>query len=161
MSAEGRATGSAPARLTPAELAAWQGFLRAHASLVGALDAELRRDSDLPLSAYEVLLALAQGPPDGVRMKDLAEAVLLSRSGLTRVVDDLEAQGLVERRRCDGDGRGFNAVLTAPGRARLRTANVVHLDGVRRRFLDRLTPGQHAALGEAWAALLAPRGRVA
>src|SRR3954447_4042414 len=78
------------------ELTAWRGLLRAHDQLTRALDADLAEKHGLPLASYEVLLFLAESPDGRVRMSELAESVLLSRSGLTRLVDRLEADGLVE-----------------------------------------------------------------
>ena len=102
-------------RLDQLELGAWRGFLRTHAALSRELDAELTAAHGLPLSAYEVLLFLADSPDGQMRMSDLADSVLLSRSGLTRLVDRLERDGLVQRRACPGDARGMNAVITDPG----------------------------------------------
>ena len=79
------------------ELAAWRGMLRAHSQLVRTLDAELAREHDLPLSSYEVLLFLNDSDDGRMRMSELADSVLLSRSGLTRLVDRLERQGLLKR----------------------------------------------------------------
>ena len=106
----------APVLLTGAELGAWRGLLRVHARLTKALDAELLREHDLPLSSYEVLLFLADAPDGRLRMAELAEGVLLSRSGLTRLVDRMEREGLLRRERCEDDARGYNAVITEPGR---------------------------------------------
>ena len=78
------------------ELAAWKGFLRAHREVVARLDDELQRSHDLPLSSYEVLLYLAQSDDGRLRMGELADRLLLSRSGLTRLVDRLERRDLVE-----------------------------------------------------------------
>ena len=82
-------------------------MLRAHAELTRALDAQLAREHELPLSSYEVLLFLADAPDGRMRMSDLAESVLLSRSGLTRLVDRLEHEGLLKRERCESDARGL------------------------------------------------------
>lgn len=143
--------------LGPAELAAWRGLLRAHAHLVRELDRELQERHGLPLHEYEVLLVLHEAEGHRLRMSELAEAVLLSQSGLTRLVDRLARQGLVDRVRCEHDGRGLYASLTADGIARLRGARPTHLDGVRRLFLDRLTDPDLAALAAIWRRL--ERGR--
>src|SRR4051794_33430952 len=107
-------------RLTPVELAAWRGMLRAHADLVRCLDAELREVHDLSSHEYEVLLILDNAPGGRLRMSDLAAAVVLTQSGLTRLVDRLVLAGAVERTRSKTDRRGLNAELTAGGRAPLQ-----------------------------------------
>jgi DNA-binding MarR family transcriptional regulator len=136
--------------LTPRELAAWRGMLRTHRDVVARLDAELEREHGLPLTSYEVLIYLADAPGGKLRMGELAGVLLLSRSGLTRLVDRLERQGLVARERCEDDARGFNAVITDPGRRKLETVRPEHLAGVRRHFLDRLTTEDQEALARAW-----------
>ena len=108
--------------MTTGELAAWRGLLRVHSALVRELDAELRSRHDLSLHEYEVLLVLAQTPDKRMRMSDLAAAVLLSQSGLTRLVDRLADAGSVERTRCEDDRRGLNAELPSAGRAQLEGA---------------------------------------
>jgi len=132
---------------------AWAGLLRAHARLVRELDAELTAAHHLPLTSYEVLLKLARAPGGRLRMSELAEAVLLSRSGLTRLVDRVEREGLVERRSCQDDARGQWAVITKPGLVRFRVAQRTHLQGVRRRFLDRLDADDLRQLGRIWRSL--------
>lgn len=134
--------------LNSLEMHAWRTFLAAHARLMAALDEELVAGHDLSLAEYEVLVHLSEGPPDGVRMSHLAERILVSRSGLTRRIDRLEEQGLVERQVCPSDRRGQMAVLTPAGRARLDQAAPTHLDGVRRLFIDALTSEQLKAVGD-------------
>ena len=101
--------------LTSAELAAWRGFLRVHAALSKQLDAELEATHGLPLTSYDVLINLQAAPDRRLRMADLAERALLSRSGMTRLVDRLERQGLLARDTCASDARGCFAVLTDAG----------------------------------------------
>jgi DNA-binding MarR family transcriptional regulator len=139
-------------RLLPDEMAAWRGFLRIHAGLMRRLDAELLEEHGLPLSHYDVLLQLAE-VGGSLRMSELADAVLLSRSGLTRLVDQLERQSLVARRRASDDARGVEATLTEAGWERLRAAAPTHVRGVRRLFLEPLGSERQAALAEAWEAL--------
>lgn len=139
-----------PKRFDDAELLAWRGFLETHTRLVRELDEELRAAHDLPLSTYDVLTTLESAPDRRLRMRDLADAVLLSRSGLTRLVDRLARDGLVEREECADDARGAFALLTDHGLEALRRARPTHQAGVRRRFLDRLEPGEHDALGAIW-----------
>jgi DNA-binding MarR family transcriptional regulator len=118
-------------------LGVWRSFLRAHAGLVRELERELAVEAGLPLSWYDVLLQLAEAPGRRLRMADLAERVLLSRSGLTRLVDRLEAERLVRRERSRDDARGTFTVLTIDGLDRLRTAAPIHLAGIQRHFLSR------------------------
>ncbi len=132
------------------ELAAWRGLLRAHAQLVKTLDAELAREHDLPLSSYEVLLYLNDSESGRMRMSELADSVLLSRSGLTRLVDRLERDGLLKRERCDSDARGFFAEITPEGRRAFAVARKTHLDGVRRLFLSRFSRDELRTLGALW-----------
>jgi DNA-binding MarR family transcriptional regulator len=136
--------------LTDRELAAWKGMLAAHSRLVHELDAELERDHGIPLSSYEVLMNLADADGNRLRMGELADRLLLSRSGISRLADRLEKQGLIERARCDDDGRGYFAKLTEPGRRLVAEARPEHLAGVRRHFLDRLSPDEVDALGAIW-----------
>jgi DNA-binding MarR family transcriptional regulator len=124
--------------LSEAELASWRGFLRVHAALARELDAELMAGHGLPLSSYEVLLTVADAPAERMRMSEIADSVLLSRSGVTRLVDRLERDGLVERIPCEDDARGQYAVLTERGREAFDAARATHLAGVRRRFLEQL-----------------------
>lgn len=137
----------APTGLTPAELTAWRAFLRAHSQISRTLEAELVAAHDLPLASYDVLVQLSEAPDRSLRMTELAERVLLSRSGLTRLVDRLERDGLVGRRACPSDARGTHAVLTEQGLARLRDAWPTHLDGVSRRVTGRLTTEEVEQLG--------------
>jgi DNA-binding MarR family transcriptional regulator len=138
------------AELVERELAAWRGFLRAHREVVAHLDDELQRAHDLPLSSYEVLLYLADAPEGRLRMGELAERLLLSRSGLTRLVDRLERRDLVVRERCQEDARGLFARITSSGRELFEAAQPDHLDGVRRHYLSRLTDEDIEHLTVAW-----------
>jgi DNA-binding MarR family transcriptional regulator len=116
----------------------WRAFLRAHASVTRELEAELVSEQDLSLASYDVLVQLAEAPDRRLRMTELAEAVLLSRSGVTRLVDRLEKGGLVARCPVESDGRGVAARLTDAGLSRLRTASRTHLRGIARHFAERL-----------------------
>lgn len=137
-------------QLSERELRAWRGMLRAHAALTKALDADLESEHGLPLSSYEVLLHLAAADGQRMRMSDLAESVVLSRSGLTRLVDRMERDGLLGRESCPSDARGSYAILTDAGRDKLAAASRTHLSGVRERFLDRLTDAEQDTLGDCW-----------
>lgn len=132
------------------ELRAWRGMLRVHTTLVKALDCELETTHGVGVTSYEVLMYLADAPDGRMRMHDLAASVLLSRSGLTRLVDRLERDGLIARESCKSDARGAFAVLTPAGREMLAAARVTHLNGVRRHFLDHLAPEELATLAAIW-----------
>jgi len=136
--------------LSPTELAAWRGMLRAHAALVRALDAELEQAHNLPLTHYDVLIYLRAAPGRRLRMAELADSVLLSRSGVTRLVDRLERDGLLVRDTCVSDGRGCFAVLTDKGEELLARARPTHLAGVRERFLRHFSDAELETLAEAW-----------
>ena len=136
------------------ELRAWRGLLRVHTTLVKALDAELVAEHGLAVTSYEVLMYLADSPGGQMRMHDLAASVLLSRSGLTRLVDRLERDGLIRRKACDSDARGAYAVLTDTGRRKLDAARHTHLAGVRNHFLDKLDDEEMDRLGDVWVKVL-------
>ena len=144
-------------RLSDRELHAWRGMLRAHAALTKGLDADLEAEHGLPLSSYEVLLHVAAADGQRMRMSDLAETVVLSRSGLTRLVDRMERDGLLGRASCPSDARGSYATLTAAGREKLEAASRTHLSGVRERFLDRLSDAEQETLGDVWGRIV-PNG---
>ena len=133
--------------LTSVEQTTWRSFLRAHATIVRALEAELLAEHDLPLASYDVLVQLSESPDTRLRMTELADRVLLSRSGLTRLADRLEREGLITRQPCPDDARGTLAVLTDAGLARLREAWPTHLRGVEQHVLARLTPDEVVQLG--------------
>jgi len=125
--------------------------------LVRELDAQLEVAHGLPLTSYEVLVRLGSAPERKMRMRDLAEAALLSRSGVTRLVDRLASEGLIERCSCEGDARGAYAVLTPAGDSVLRAARPLHQDGVRRLFLERLDAEELACLSAVWDRLATPQ----
>ncbi len=136
--------------LEAGELAAWRGMLKVHSALVKALDSELEAAHNLPLSSYEVLIYLRVAPDKRLRMAELADRTLLSRSGMTRLVDRLERDGLLRRDTCSSDARGCFAVLTERGEEVLAGARATHLAGVRRRFLDHLDDEDINRLGSAF-----------
>jgi DNA-binding MarR family transcriptional regulator len=139
--------------LSPGELAAWRGFLRTHTRLLRHLDRRLTDEQGLPTSSYEVLLRLAEAPRGSMRMKDIADSLLLSRSGLSRVIDELERKGYVTRQACASDARGTEAVITRSGRSAFRKAQNSHLRSVRAEFLDKLSEEQLRRLAEVWTAV--------
>jgi DNA-binding MarR family transcriptional regulator len=134
-------------RLSAEQLEAWRTFLRAHSGVIRRLEADLVAEHGLPLASYDVLVQLVEAPDRRLRMTELADRVLLSRSGLTRLVDRLEREGLVRREACASDARGLFAVLTDTGYARLRTSSRTHLRGIDEYVVGRLTPQELAQLG--------------
>ena len=137
-------------RLSPLEGGAWGGFLRAHGTLVRRLDDDLRATHGLTLSSYEVLLFLAWSPGRRMRMGELAGRVLITLSGVTRLIGRLEREGLVRRERSSEDGRGHYAVLTEAGLLRLREAHPTHLAGVRQLFLQHFNEEELQTLAGFW-----------
>ncbi len=121
---------------------AWRAFIVSHAMVTRRLDDELRTEHGITLGEYDALVQLAYAEGRTLRMSALAERVLLSRSGVTRLVDRLVADGLVRRVSCPSDARGSFAVLTDKGLATLRGASATHLRGVRAHFLSQLTSAQ-------------------
>ena len=140
--------------LTGAELAAWRGFLRVHSALAKQLDSQLDARHGLPLTSYEVLITLQAAPGQRLRMAELADRVLLSRSGMTRLVDRLERDNLLVRDTCASDARGCFAVLTPEGEELLSRARPSHLDDVREAFLKHLSPADLAQLAAVWERVL-------
>jgi DNA-binding MarR family transcriptional regulator len=139
-------------RLSASDQAAWRAFLRAHAIIVGALERDLATRG-MPIAFYDVLDQLDEAGGRS-RMRELADAVLLSRSGLTRLIDRMEHAGYVHRERCADDRRGAYAAITPAGRRALRQAGPVYSRGVAEHFAHRLT-------GEETAVLTSALGRVA
>ena len=127
-------------------LETWRSFLVAHAQIRRMLERELQAEQSLGLGEYEVLLMLARAENRQLRMNELADRLVLSRSGVTRLVDRLEAESLVERASCATDRRGSWATLTEAGHARLRRAAPTHLRGVGEHFLDRIPQPELEAL---------------
>src|SRR6266487_3492438 len=119
----------------------WRTFLHAHAQVRRELERELQAEQSISLAEYEVLLSLAYADERRMRMSDLADRLALSRSGVTRLVDRLEAERLVGRGSCETDRRGSWAILTEAGLGRLRDASPTHLRGIGEHFLDRIPFG--------------------
>jgi DNA-binding MarR family transcriptional regulator len=141
-------TATPPPRLRPSDwrLGVWRSFLRAHASVTRDLERELA-DIGVPLAWYDVLLQLAEAPERRLRMAELADRVLLSRSGLTRLVDRLQAEGHVRREPSADDARGTFTVLTDAGFAELRRVAPVHLAGIREHWLAHYSDDELELLG--------------
>ncbi|MDZ5441768.1 MarR family winged helix-turn-helix transcriptional regulator [Micromonospora sp. 4G57] len=129
-------TSREPEPLSPAEEALVRSLGRVMYVLPRAIDADLVGERQLPLTEYTALMHLSEAPGRQMRMSELAGACELSLSGMTRTITRLETAGLVERVRCEKDARGWNAVLTDAGFARLEESWPSHLASVRRRFLD-------------------------
>ena len=118
-------------------LATWTRFLKAHSAISRRLERDLADVHSLTLSDYDVLLQLFRAPESSLRPVELSKAVLLTRSGITRLIQGLEREGLVERTDCPGDARGFLVALTPSGRELVHKARATHLAGVAELFSDR------------------------
>jgi DNA-binding MarR family transcriptional regulator len=129
-------------------------MLRAQRRVSRALDAELSQKGSLPLRAYEVLSRLARAPGCAMRMSDLASSVLLSASGVTRLVDQLGDRGLIERRADSSDARATIAALTRDGRSVLRKTNGIYSEGVKKHFGAHLEEPEVLAIAESLERLL-------
>ncbi len=127
-------TASMEKELAQSRLTAWRSFLIAHAALINQIERRLQEAAVVPLSWYDVLFALYKAPNQRLRMNELASAIVLSRSGLTRLVDRLEAEGLLARERSSADRRGAYAVLTTKGVAAMRLAWPVYEQGIAEHF---------------------------
>lgn len=124
------------AQLEGTTLEAWRAYLQSHASILRALDAELVAEHGLTTRDYEVLLYLAQAPERKLPMSSLASRTMLTRSGITRLVDGLVSAELIERVGCREDARVSYARLTDPGYEKLRRAGLTHIAGIQRLFLQ-------------------------
>lgn len=138
----------AETRLDGAALDAWRGYLTSHAAILRALDAELVAEHGLTTRDYEVLLFLAQADGRHLPMSALAERTMLTRSGITRLVDGLVGNGLIERHACLNDARVSYAQLTDVGYETLRKASRSHVAGVRRLFVERFSDEELDTLAE-------------
>lgn len=135
------------------QLLIWRRFLRAHATILRHLERDLVAAHDIPLAWYDVLVQLAEAPERRLRMTELADRVLLSRSGLTRLVDRLTATGMVRRQADPSDARGTFTVLTDQGFDRLRDATPTHLRGIQK-YMSHLTVEELDTLGSLLVKLL-------
>jgi DNA-binding MarR family transcriptional regulator len=136
-------------------MAAWRGFLTVYARVVGRLERELADEVDLPLTWYEVLLLLREAPDGRLRMHELADSRLLTRSAATRLVDRIEAAGLVTRSASEADRRGTFVELSPKGLATLRRAAPVHLRGIATHFTSHLSDEEAAVLSTVMARITA------
>ena len=137
-------TAASPTR----QLDAWVAFLRAHAAITRELSAQLQREHGLTLNDYEVLLHLSHADGGRMRRVDLAERVVLTASGITRLLEGLERSGYVCKETCASDARVSYAKLTDDGEAKLRAAAQTHLRGIDEQFLSRYSEPELATLAE-------------
>lgn len=135
---------------------AWASLLHAHATLVPRMAKELQRATGLPLSWYDVLIELAEAPEGMLTMSELGERVVLSRTRVSRIVDDLGDAGLVAKQANADDGRSAFAVLTAEGKARYRAAAPRYLAIIEREFGDRLSSVELEVIASALAKAIGP-----
>jgi DNA-binding MarR family transcriptional regulator len=138
MSGEPSPASARPPTVPPRQLVAWRAFLTAHARITDVLARELRDGTGLPLTWYDVLVQLSEAPDHRLRMQELADRVLLSKSGLTRLIDRMEQEGYVTRYPCEDDRRGTFAQMTDEGYATIRRAAPTHLAGIATHFADLL-----------------------
>ncbi|WP_084956413.1 MarR family winged helix-turn-helix transcriptional regulator [Thermoactinospora rubra] len=144
---------TAPRWLTPEEQRAWRAHLALHKLLMHRLDRELH-EFGLSINDYEILVNLSESPEHRMRMSDLAEATIQSRSRLSHQISRMEAKGLVKRQECADDRRGTFAVLTDEGWETIERVAPHHVAGVREHFIDRLTPEQVEAIERAYSPIV-------
>lgn len=142
-----------------AHLDAWRAVLRTHAAVIEPVERALAAAELPPLAWYDVLWALREAPRGRLRMGDLAERVTISRGGLTKLVDRIEEAGLLERRPCETDRRGFDAILTWRGKTMLRRMWPVYAETLNRVFASELTNEQARAVAGGLAPLLSRSSR--
>ena len=135
--------------LTDRQLAAWKALLNAHAATVGAIEAKLHTEGEIPLTWYDVLWALRkQGSAHCLRFRELQEEIVLSRSALSRLVDTLAKAGLVRKKSCVEDARGIDVELTVKGHKALASAWPVYSEGIAKHFAQHLSSEDCARLTE-------------
>ena len=133
---------------SPERLRAWRLYFESALALVDVLDEESEREAGIPLRWYDVLVHLEESP-QGIPMNELAERILLSKSGFTRVVDRMEEAGLVRRERPEHDRRTVLVVLTETGAETMQDARRYHRDGIERHFSQHLTDNEIKVLTRA------------
>lgn len=136
-------------RSSPERLRAWRLFFESALTLLDALDEDFERDAGFPVQWYDVLVHLEE-TPDGLRMNELAQKILYSKSGLTRVIDRMESAGLIRRHRPDNDRRSIFILSTPEGRAAMERARPLHHDWIEQNFSGLLTDGDIKALTRAF-----------
>jgi DNA-binding MarR family transcriptional regulator len=130
------------------ELTAWVRLLRGHAALIKDLSASLAAQHGLTINGYEALLLLASADDNRMRRVDMAEALMLTPSGITRLLDGLQKSGYVTRHNCESDARVGWAVLTDEGRAKFEEASATHQADIRRAFAERFDEDELAQLAQ-------------
>ena len=148
---ESLGSSSAADSFTPQERAAWRGLLEVHAFVIHQLNVQMQALHGLTLSQCEVLILVSDAPGQRMRMTELAEGLLLSRSACTRLVDRLETLGYITRRAASDDRRGLYAQLTDTGRHVITPARATYREAVHAAFLDRMRASDQVALGDIWA----------
>lgn len=138
-----------PKWLSPSEMAAWRRYIVASRRLLDALDADLDSE-DLSMADYEVLVLLSEAPDRRMRMSELAENGLVSRSRLSHRMKVMEKAGWVKRQNCEVDKRGQWAVMTPKGWQAIVKAAPIHLNSIRKRFIDVLSKGDQEAIAQAF-----------
>ncbi len=142
-------------RVEPPYLEAWRLFLTTHARLIESIDRSLRSAEQIPLNWYDVLIELYEAPDRRLRMHELAERVVLSRSGLTRLVDRLEHAGLLRRETDPQDRRGFYTIITPEGIEAMRRAWPVYAEGILKGFAQHLSEEEAQVLVRTFSTMLA------
>jgi DNA-binding MarR family transcriptional regulator len=132
----------------PLQLEGWVSFLRAHAAITRELSAQLQREHGLTLNDYEVLLHLSHSDGGMMRRVDLAQQIVLTASGITRLLEGLERAGFVRKESCSSDARVSYAALTDEGRNKLRSAAETHLRGIDELFVARYSGSELTTLAE-------------
>ena len=135
-------------KLREDELAVWRAFVNSHAAVIRRIEKDLSAKRQVPLTWYYVLVALYQAPGKKLRMSELADKVVLTPSGVTRLVERLEKEGLVRRERTDEDRRGAYAVLTREGKRAFLQAWPTYAEGIQAYFLNLLNEDERRVIGE-------------
>ncbi|WP_409345045.1 MarR family winged helix-turn-helix transcriptional regulator [Paenibacillus sp. MBLB4367] len=140
-------------RVTEKQLAAWRLFIKTHAKIIESIELDLAEQKKVPLTTYDVLIALFEAPDHRLRFGELNRKVVLSKSGLTRLIDRLERDGLIQREKSEEDRRGAYAVLTHEGEMQLRKAWPVYARGIKQYFADPLSDDEVESLIRTFEAL--------
>ena len=142
---------------TDTHLKMWRSFLQTHSTVVKHLEQRMQEKHGLPLAWWDVLIQLADGPDGRMRMGELAESVLLTRSGITRLLDRMIKAGLVSREPCPGDRRGYYAVITQAGKDTIEKVGPDHSDNAWEVFLGHITEEEAAQIGQVFERVLAAK----